>query len=149
MAVGRSAPASNPSGTIAPSKKRPSSAWPAGFGAFAITVNPPPTTAPCTTASFSSSPRFGRCKRVENRQDKHARGDGVERLDLHTHGEIGGERLIGAGWVTLQGPRNRRDRGRVVAHRGADLRKLTDVDRVVMIGLSRHPLHELRQRRKP
>ncbi len=46
MTVGKSAPASNPIGKIAPSKKRPSSAWPAGFGAFAITVNPPPTTAP-------------------------------------------------------------------------------------------------------
>lgn len=46
MTVGRSAPASNPIGKIAPSKKRPSSACPAGFGAFAITVNPPPTTAP-------------------------------------------------------------------------------------------------------
>src|SRR5215203_5691316 len=46
MTVGRSAPASNPIGRIAPSKKRPSSAWPAGFGAFAITVSPPPATAP-------------------------------------------------------------------------------------------------------
>jgi hypothetical protein len=46
MTVGKNAPANNPIGKIAPSKKRPSSAWPAGFGAFAITVNPPPTTAP-------------------------------------------------------------------------------------------------------
>ena len=91
----------------------------------------------------------GRRKRVENRQEEHARGDGVERLDLHTHGEIGCERLICAGWVTLQRPRNRSDRGRVVAHRGTELRKLTDVDRVVMICLSRHRFHELRQRREP
>jgi hypothetical protein len=46
MTVGRSAPANNPIGKMAPSKKRPSSAWPAGFGAFAMTVSPPPTTAP-------------------------------------------------------------------------------------------------------
>ena len=46
ITVGRSAPASSPIGKIAPSKKRPSSAWPAGFGAFAMTVSPPPTTAP-------------------------------------------------------------------------------------------------------
>ena len=68
----------------------------------------------------------GRRKRVENRQDKHARCNGVERLDLHTHGEIGRQRLICAGWVTLQGPRNRSDRGSVVAHRGMDLRTLTE-----------------------
>ena len=63
--------------------------------------------------------------------------------------EIGCEGLICSGWVTLEGPRNRSDRGRVVAHRGTELRKLTDVDRVVMICLSRHRCHELRQRREP
>jgi hypothetical protein len=33
-------------------------------------------------------------KGVENRQDEHACGNGVERLDLHTHGEIGRQGLI-------------------------------------------------------
>ena len=45
-----------------------------------------------------------RRKRVENRQDEHARGDGVERLDLHTHGEIGCERLICAAMGNSPGP---------------------------------------------
>ena len=36
-----------------------------------------------------------------------------------------------------------------VAHRYTDLRRLTDVDRVVMVCLSRHPFHELRQRPEP
>ena len=46
-------------GRMAPPKKRPSSAWPAGFGALAITVSPPPVTAPCTTASFDPSSSDG------------------------------------------------------------------------------------------
>jgi hypothetical protein len=74
-----------------------------------------------------------RRKRVENRQKKYARSDRVERLDLHAHGEIGCERLLGAGWVTLQRPRNCREPGRLVAHRGTELRTQMDMDRVVMI----------------
>ena len=67
-----------------------------------------------------------RCReRVENRQEEHACSDGIERLDLHAHGEIRRQRLICGGWVTLQGPRNRSRRGCVVAHRGTDLPKLT------------------------
>jgi hypothetical protein len=59
ISVGGSAPGRRPTGEIAPPKNLLSSAWPAGFRAFAITVRPPPTTAPSTTATFSSSPRFG------------------------------------------------------------------------------------------
>ena len=32
---------------------------PAGFGAFAITVKPPPVTAPATTAYFNAGEKFG------------------------------------------------------------------------------------------
>jgi hypothetical protein len=91
----------------------------------------------------------GRRKRVDNRQEEHARGDAIERLDLHAHGEICRQRLIRGGWVALQRPRNRSDGGGVVAHRGTDRRILTDVDTVVMVCLSRHPFHELQQRRGP
>ena len=45
-----------------------------------------------------------RRKRVENRQDEHARGDGVERLDLHAHGEIGRQRLIRSRMGNSPGP---------------------------------------------
>ena len=40
--VGSSAPANSHSGDTASSKKRPSSARPAGFGALAMIVSPPP-----------------------------------------------------------------------------------------------------------
>ena len=84
ISVGPMAPASSPRGEIPSSKKRPSNAWPAGFGAFAITVNPPPTTAPCTMASFDSGPRSGHQRReigdervvVDRRQDRSAREQG-------------------------------------------------------------------------
>jgi len=36
----------------------------------------------------------GRGKRVENRQDEHARGEHVERLHLRAHDELTRERLI-------------------------------------------------------
>ena len=42
-----------------------------------------------------------RRKRVENCQQKHTRGDGVERLDLNARGEIGRKGLIRCGPVTL------------------------------------------------
>ena len=41
--------------TFSPGKNFERIAWPAGFGAFAITVKPPPVTAPATTAYFSVS----------------------------------------------------------------------------------------------
>ena len=40
-------------------KKRLRIDWPAGFGAFAITVSPPPVTAPATTAYLEASLKFG------------------------------------------------------------------------------------------
>jgi len=58
-AVGSSAPSRRPAGAIAPPKYRESSACPAGFGALAMTVSPPPATAPWTTAILSESLRFG------------------------------------------------------------------------------------------
>ncbi len=48
--VGRLAPASRLSGRMPPSKQGDRIDWPAGFGAFAITVRPPPATAPATIA---------------------------------------------------------------------------------------------------
>ena len=49
--VGPSAPANSQMGLTASSKERASRVWPAGFGALAITVQPPPVTAPLTTAN--------------------------------------------------------------------------------------------------
>ena len=40
-------------------KNSPRIAWPAGFGALAMTVSPPPTTAPATTAYLSEALRVG------------------------------------------------------------------------------------------
>jgi hypothetical protein len=42
----------------------------------------------------SETGKTGRCKRMENCQEKDACGDRVERLDLHTHREIGSQCLI-------------------------------------------------------
>jgi putative ABC transport system permease protein len=53
------AAAARRSGDTDPPKKRASSACPAGFGALAITVSPPPVTAPPTTASCSGWSRCG------------------------------------------------------------------------------------------
>ena len=53
------APASKPRGEMPPGKKRARRACPAGLGALAITVSPPPTTAPSTTAILRASPRLG------------------------------------------------------------------------------------------
>ena len=58
-------------------------------------------------------------KRVENRQDEHTRGNGVEGLDLNAHGEIGRKRLIGGGRVTLQRARKFGCGGRFPSHYGA------------------------------
>src|SRR5688572_13836830 len=57
--VGTAAPAKSPIGRIESLKNRLSKDAPAGFGAFAITVRPPPTTAPATTAYFSCSVSVG------------------------------------------------------------------------------------------
>ena len=54
--VGPSAARSRPSGCMVSSSKWPLSIdIPAGFGAFAITVSPPPVTAPATSAYLNSS----------------------------------------------------------------------------------------------
>jgi hypothetical protein len=90
----------------------------------------------------------GRRECMKNRQEKYAGGDSVERLDLHTHGEVGRQRLIRGGWVTLEGSRNRRDGGCAVVHRCTNLRNLTDVKRVVMTCLAPRRLPEPQQRRE-
>lgn len=55
-AVGASAPSSRPPMPTAPFWNAPrSSATPAGFGALAITVSPPPATAPATSMYFDAS----------------------------------------------------------------------------------------------
>lgn len=48
--VGKSAPNNNFKGDTPPSKYLLRILWPAGLGALAITVRPPPVTAPATTA---------------------------------------------------------------------------------------------------
>ena len=60
-----------------------------------------------------------RRKRVENRQDKHSCGDGIEGLDLNPHREIGRKRLIRGGRVTLQRARKFGCRARLLSHHGA------------------------------
>ena len=65
---------------MAPSKKRPKSAWPAGFGALAITVSPPPTTAPFDHGELQLVAEVGHQRRqirdqrvvVERRQERGA-----------------------------------------------------------------------------
>ena len=59
MTVGSKAPTANHTGMTPPSKNRLRIDWPAGFGALAMTVNPPPVTAPSTTATFRLSLRSG------------------------------------------------------------------------------------------
>src|SRR6266403_1877239 len=57
--VGNAAPRKRPTGEMPSGKWRASAAWPAGFGALAITVRPPPATAPATTAYRAAAPRPG------------------------------------------------------------------------------------------
>ena len=58
MIVGMRAPIASFPGLTPPSKYRPRIDWPAGLGALAMTVRPPPVTAPATTAylEVSASP---------------------------------------------------------------------------------------------
>jgi hypothetical protein len=60
MIVGRIAPANKPASAI-PSLPNAGakSDWPAGFGAFAITVRPQPLTAPAMTAYLSVGEKPG------------------------------------------------------------------------------------------
>jgi len=53
MTVGMIAPNASFAGFTPPGKNLDKIDWPAGLGAFAITVNPPPVTAPATTAYFA------------------------------------------------------------------------------------------------
>ena len=55
MIVGIRAPIASFPGLTPPSKYRPRIDWPAGLGALAMTVRPPPVTAPATTAYFEVS----------------------------------------------------------------------------------------------
>jgi len=55
MMVGMRAPIANFPGLTPPSKYLPRIYWPAGLGALAMTVRPPPVTAPATTAYFEVS----------------------------------------------------------------------------------------------
>ena len=60
MIVGGNAPNKSPKGLMPVSPKVPFKIpKPAGFGALAITVNPPPVTAPATNAYFDSSLKPG------------------------------------------------------------------------------------------
>ena len=78
IAMGASAPTARPSGETPSGKKRWSIDWPAGFGALAITVNPPPVTALASTAYFSASVKPGTsvtsdgCIVVEGGKDRRA-----------------------------------------------------------------------------
>ena len=56
MTVGTRAASASFAGETPPLKKRPRIACPAGLGALAMTVNPPPVTAPATTATNKSIP---------------------------------------------------------------------------------------------
>ena len=69
MAVGARAPSARPNGETPEGKYRWSRDWPAGFGALAITVNPPPVTAPATTAYFSGSVKPGNAKQLMAQPD--------------------------------------------------------------------------------
>src|SRR5687768_10078719 len=57
--VGITAPAARPSGETESLKNFPRIETPAGLGALAMTVRPPPVTAPATTAYFISGVRLG------------------------------------------------------------------------------------------
>ncbi|KAK3604006.1 hypothetical protein CHS0354_026805 [Potamilus streckersoni] len=59
MTVGISAPKNSPSGLILFLKYLAKIACPAGLGAFASTVSPPPVTAPETSAYFMASLKSG------------------------------------------------------------------------------------------
>ena len=59
MAVGIKADKNSSTGETPPLKYGPNTAMPAGFGAFAITVNPPPAIAPDMTKYFMESEKFG------------------------------------------------------------------------------------------
>src|SRR5215468_3758581 len=59
MRVGMSAPRNNRHAETPSGKNLARIDWPAGFGAFAITVKPPPATAPATTAYLRGSVKFG------------------------------------------------------------------------------------------
>ena len=49
-------------GETPPLKNLPSTDWPAGLGAFAITVRPPPVTAPASTAYLAPMLKLGACE---------------------------------------------------------------------------------------
>src|ERR1035437_6289423 len=57
MMVGRNAAAASLRGDTPSPKKRERIDWPAGFGALAMTVRPPPVTAPDSTAYLSAGVR--------------------------------------------------------------------------------------------
>ena len=59
MIVGIIAPKANFAGFTPPGKNLDRIDCPAGFGAFAITVRPPPVTAPATTAYLAVIEKFG------------------------------------------------------------------------------------------
>lgn len=59
QAVGNNAPAKRQSGDTPLGKWRARMDWPAGLGALAMTVRPPPATAPATTAYLNSGPKPG------------------------------------------------------------------------------------------
>ena len=59
MTVGMIAPNASFAGFTPPGKNLDKIDWPAGLGAFAITVNPPPVTAPATTAYFAEIAKSG------------------------------------------------------------------------------------------
>ena len=59
--VGMRAPTASLRGETPFSKYWPRMACPAGLGALAITVSPPPVTAPATTANFAVVARSGAC----------------------------------------------------------------------------------------
>src|SRR5437899_12688853 len=61
MIVGGSAPSNRFSGEMPSGKNLERMDWPAGLGAFAITVKPPPATAPATTAYLRGSVKLGTC----------------------------------------------------------------------------------------
>ena len=59
MIVGIRAPANNNTGFTPCVKNLLRIDCPAGLGALAMTVKPPPVTAPATTAYFEASAKFG------------------------------------------------------------------------------------------
>ncbi len=83
---GRAAPSSSPIGKIASPKKRPSSAWPAGFGALAITVRPPPATAPSNDRQLR--------RLVERRHERREIGDERVVVERGQHARAEEERRL-------------------------------------------------------